>query len=69
MTKHDKDYIEDMIDEHGLQHFVETISDVCYEKEAHVLENWQDKPLSAIWNRAGRYLFSCAMNPKVRDCK
>ena len=68
MTLHDKDYIEDMIDEHGLQHVIETISDVCYEKEQHIKENWQDIPLSATWNKAARYLFTCAMTTKIRDC-
>ncbi len=43
--------LEKMIDYHGLPNVIQYIVQICYEKSAHCLENWQDKTLGKQWDR------------------
>lgn len=45
--------IEAMIDNNSLAQVLEAISLVCFEKDLHITEMWQDKPLAKVWRIAG----------------
>lgn len=45
--------LEKLIDENGLVQVMDIISTICFEKEDHVLTNWQDKALAKVWRRNG----------------
>ena len=46
--------LEDLVDQADLQTVLECLARVCFEKEEHILINWQDKPLSKVWSKAGQ---------------
>ena len=41
------------------------LAEICYEKEAHVQEYWQDRSLAARWRKLGAKLEKMA--PKLDD--
>jgi hypothetical protein len=45
--------IEEIMDKTSIQELTEMITEICFEKSQHVLENWQDKNLSKIWEKNG----------------
>jgi hypothetical protein len=49
MTQKEKDYIESLIDKYDLYNVLVAISEICREKEDHILSNWQDKNLAKRW--------------------
>lgn len=49
MLNEDRLEIERMIDIHGLQAFLETLSEICEGKAEHIAANWQDTRLAKRW--------------------
>jgi hypothetical protein len=45
--------LEQLLDTHGVQAVCEDLAKVCYDKEQHVSENWQDTALATLWNEFG----------------
>ena len=41
--------LEAMIDKHGLQMFLQVMSEICGEKAVHIAHDWQDAPLAKRW--------------------
>ena len=56
MTTQEQSVLEAMVDRHGLKAVVETLADVCFDKEAHIKEAWMDYPLAATWSVRGNLL-------------
>lgn len=54
------DALEHMVDAKGLRYVVETLAEVCSAKSDHIVENWQDRPLAAKWDRQAVKLLKCA---------
>jgi hypothetical protein len=52
--------LETLVDRYTLSGIVACLSSIAYGKAEHVAENWQDAPLSKVWQRAGRKLDSVA---------
>jgi len=48
--------VEDLIDRHGVDGLIDAIIDICYEKEMHVRENWQDHRLANSWQKVASIL-------------
>lgn len=48
-----KNQLENLIDSTSLAEVLEAISQVCYEKELHIEENWQDPATAKNWKHAG----------------
>ncbi len=51
MQENDKQkaILEALIDRFNLPTILSALADVCYDKAAHVQENWQDRVLSKAW--------------------
>jgi Tfp pilus assembly major pilin PilA len=45
--------LEILIDRNNVGTILDAIAEVCYEKEQHLLENWQDKVAASHWKEAG----------------
>lgn len=58
------DTVEGIIDKIGLQQTIEMISDICYEKSAHIQDNWQDANTAYPWEKSGEKLFSVCLNDR-----
>lgn len=52
--------LESLIDSIGLSQVVGALADICYMKEQHVAENWQDEALAKDWHKAGAVLSKAA---------
>lgn len=52
MNAYDRTTLEALIDSHSLTLVLDHIGEICLEKEAHVLNNWQDKPFATEWRKA-----------------
>jgi hypothetical protein len=50
------DELEELIDRYGLPNVVQALADVCFEKAAHIMESYSDKPLAEAWERDGERL-------------
>jgi hypothetical protein len=48
--------LEQLIDRYGLPNVVQALADVCFEKAAHIVESYSDKPLAEAWERDGERL-------------
>jgi hypothetical protein len=48
--------IEAMIDDLNVQSVTDMMVLICYEKAAHVRENWQDEGLARLWDKAAAVL-------------
>ncbi len=48
--------LEGMIDKLGLTTVLEMAAHICYAKELHLLENWQDKNMARCWRQDGKRL-------------
>lgn len=55
-----KNQLETLIDSNSLSIVIEALSLVCYEKESHINENWQDKQTANTWKHAGNKLAAIA---------
>lgn len=50
------DLLEQEIDRHGLASVTDMIATIARGKAEHIAENWQDRLLAQVWNRAaGRF--------------
>jgi len=56
--------LEKLIDENGLKAIIDTIAYICYEKEGHILENWQDKKLASTWRQDANKLLNASIRIK-----
>jgi len=48
--------LEGLVDTHGLDKVVATLSEICSGKADHLAENWQDENASEAWARNARKL-------------
>lgn len=55
------DQLEGLIDSHGLAAVIETIGDICFEKAAHIRENWQDHALADVWHKNSKILSTASI--------
>jgi len=64
-TSKEHDELETLFDKLGVEGVVSALAEICYEKEAHVQEYWQDRTLAARWRRLGARLEKLA--PQLDD--
>lgn len=57
--------LEPLIDRHGLHGVLESLSQICYLKSAHVAESWQDNELARLWERSAKYIGNTAMRESI----
>lgn len=50
------DILEKLIDTHGLQAVIASLSQICFEKAEHIQENWQDDKLAKLWEKNAKVL-------------
>jgi hypothetical protein len=50
-TETERDELEAILDKRGIEGIVSALAEICYLKEAHVQENWQDRPLASRWRK------------------
>ena len=55
-TSKERDELETLFDKLGVEGVVSALAEICYEKEAHVQEYWQDRALATRWRRLGARL-------------
>lgn len=48
--------LEKLIDTHGLQAVLVSLSEICFEKASHTQENWQDDGLAELWEKNAKVL-------------
>ncbi len=46
------EYLETLVDRHGLREVLAALCTVCGDKEEHLRVNWQDKESARNWGRA-----------------
>lgn len=49
MTQADKDFMEAMVDKHGIAVVLMAISEICGDKAEHIAHDWQDAGLAKRW--------------------
>ena len=49
-----RELLEELVDSHGLKGVLTDLSEICYQKSQHMLENWQDTEASRAWARNAR---------------
>jgi hypothetical protein len=54
--KQQAEQMEKLLDLMGMDSFLETLSQIAYEKSEHVLTTWQDKPLAQSWSKVGLHV-------------
>jgi hypothetical protein len=57
--------LESAIDHSSVRVILEIIAGICYEKAAHIEENWQDKNTARVWDRAGKRVEATAAKVNV----
>ena len=55
-TETERDELEAILDKRGIEGTVSDLAEICYLKEAHVQENWQDRALASRWRKLGSRL-------------
>lgn len=58
----DREYIERLVDKHGLAAVLMAISTICAEKSMHVAHDWQDVPLAKRWSKLADALEANTVN-------
>ncbi len=48
-----KDLLEQLLDKETVQSIAEDLAQICFDKDQHVSENWQDAALATLWNEFG----------------
>ena len=51
-----QDQIEEMVDKTDVQTVLECLARVCFEKQEHILINWQDKARAEQWEQSGKQI-------------
>jgi hypothetical protein len=49
-----KYHLEELIDKHGTSTVINLLSEIMYEKAAHIRENWQDANTAKFWDANGK---------------
>jgi len=61
LTPEESRTLEDIVDKAGgLTPVIEELEQICFGKEEHILENWQDARSAAQWRKAAEKLERCA---------
>jgi hypothetical protein len=56
ISRDDRDDLEQILDRTGVKGLFEALAEIASEKESHVEENWQDRPLARRWGKlSGRF--------------
>ena len=61
MINRDFDELETIVDRIGLAKVLDMLSDIAYEKAAHVRSNWQDDQTAKVWSKAGNRVYKAQM--------
>jgi hypothetical protein len=64
-SRNERDELEILLDKLGVEGIMSALAEICYEKEAHVQEYWQDRSLAARWRKLGAKLEKMA--PELDD--
>lgn len=51
-----QEQVEKLVDSSSVKRVVDALATTCYLKAQHIEENWQDRLLAKIWERAARIL-------------
>jgi dissimilatory sulfite reductase (desulfoviridin) alpha/beta subunit len=57
--------IEELIDKVGLEDFLTAIEEVCYQKEEHIIANWQDTFLANKWHKVAKMVGMAANQANI----
>jgi hypothetical protein len=60
------DAMESFLDSHDLQETLLTLSNICWEKAAHIERNWQDSKTAAEWSKAAEAIERASEAKAVR---
>ena len=66
MNPSDERTLEGILDRTTLRGLLESIARICYAKGEHILYNWQDRPLSLIWDRAATLIEKLSKHEKIK---
>lgn len=62
----DLEYLETLIDQHGIRGVLLMLADVCVVKADHVGTNWQDRGLAGLWRGVNRSILGIVNHAGVR---
>ena len=54
--------LEAILDSSKLDQVIHALGEICWAKAEHINNNWQDKELGTVWERAGNELASVSIN-------
>jgi hypothetical protein len=63
----DMEALEAMVDRHGMQGMLSMLAEICSEKAAHIIENWQDSSTAQWWEKRSAHLEAVATMPFMSD--
>ena len=52
-TREERDELENLLDKMSVEGVINALAEICYEKEGHVMESWQDRTLASRWSKLG----------------
>jgi hypothetical protein len=72
MTEANEDYpsqdaLEQMIDAHGLDAILITLSEICSKKAKQLRQNRQGDPSAELWDKAAVHLMTSAAHSAIRE--
>ena len=59
MSNHET--LEKIVDQQGLRETLLMLASICYDKDNHILTNWQDPALAKQWKDCGNLLLTTFM--------
>jgi hypothetical protein len=71
MDDKDKLILEAFVDRYSVPIVIDALSEICFDKAAHIAENFQDMELSKAWIKTGDALaqFKGTQRRRVRPAK
>lgn len=66
LYKDEMENLELLIDSHGILGVLDAIAEICYGKEQHLQENWQDYETAKVWHKLGINIQKFAFN-KIKE--
>jgi hypothetical protein len=55
-SRAERDELEILFDKLGIEGLISAMAEICYEKEYHVMESWNDSGLASRWRKLGAKL-------------
>jgi hypothetical protein len=59
--------LETLVDNLGLDHVLDALATVCFEKAGHLESNWQDSASARLWRRAGKSIDTLTNKPAIQS--